>query len=383
MGYLLKQPLLYLALLAIGSSAGCIAIRDVRDGQEQPVSTPAPLMAPSTGTNPDYIAEIVQQVGAAVVRIDSSRTIQRSRGQDSVLEQFFGGQVPERRQVQRGTGSGFIISQDGRVLTNAHVVAGADSVSVVLKDGRQFDGRVLGTDRVTDVAVIKISANGLPTARLGNSDDLLPGQTAIAIGNPLGLSNTVTQGIISATQRSSAEVGVPTERLDFIQTDAAINPGNSGGPLLNAQGEVIGMNIAIIQGAQGIGFAIPINTAQQAAEQLVKKGRVEHPYIGLEMAELSPELRREMNQADLGFQVNQDRGVVVGRVAAGSPAAQAGLQAGDIIESVNGKPIENASQVQDRVKEAGIGNTLQFRVNRNGQSQAIAVRPTQLPKRES
>ncbi len=169
--------------------------------------------------------------------------------EETPFDQFFGEQAPSRQQVQKGTGSGFITTADGRILTNSHVVSGADNVTVVLKDGRRFKGTVVGSDPTTDLAVVKISASGLPTVKLGNSDNLLPGQAAIAIGNPLGLSNTVTEGIISATGRSAADVGVSAaERVNFIQTDAAINPGNSGGPLINSSGEVIGINSAIIQG---------------------------------------------------------------------------------------------------------------------------------------
>src|SRR4028119_20504 len=216
---------------------------------------------------------------------------------DPFFRRFFGSRVPTEpdTRVERGTGSGFIISSNGQILTNAHVVAGADTVSVTLKDGRAFKGKVLGVDTVTDVAVVKIDAGNLPAVSLGNSDQLKPGEWAIAIGNPLGLDNTVTTGIISATGRTSSQVGVPDKRVQFIQTDAAINPGNSGGPLLNASGQVIGMNTAIIQRAQGLGFAIPINTAQRIANQLVTQGKVEHPYLGIQMVTLTPELKKNLN----------------------------------------------------------------------------------------
>lgn len=199
------------------------------------------------------------------MRIDASKTVTSQTPDvfnDPFFRQFFGSELPTPpgKQIERGTGSGFIIGADGRILTNAHVVDGADTVTVTLKDGRTFKGKVLGEDSVTDVAVVKIQANQLPTVALGKSDQLKLGEWAIAIGNPLGLDNTVTTGIISATGRSSSAVGVPDQRVSFIQTDAAINPGNSGGPLLNQRGEVIGMNTAIIQGAQGLGFAIPIDS---------------------------------------------------------------------------------------------------------------------------
>jgi S1-C subfamily serine protease len=223
---------------------------------------------------------------------------------------------------------------------------------------------------------------GLPAARLGNSDNLLPGQAAIAIGNPLGLSNTVTQGIISATGRTSSDLGVPDRRVDFIQTDAAINPGNSGGPLLNSSGEVIGVNTAIIQGAQGIGFAIPINTARRIADQLIANGRVDHPYVGVQMAELTPEIRQLINQQNPTVQVQRDRGVVVVGVVRNSPAARAGMRPGDVIEQINGTAVSSPDQVQQQVDQTGLGKPLEITIARNAQQQRISLRPEALPTQE-
>jgi S1-C subfamily serine protease len=365
------QPALYLVLLI----TGCVPNINFRNTQ-QPV---LPNIPSPTTANPDanYITRVVQEVGPAVVRIDSTRTVEISP--DPLFERFFQGDLPSREQVQRGLGSGFITTADGLIFTNAHVVANADNVPVLLKDGRRFQGEVVGADSVTDVAVVKIPATQLPTVKLGNSDNLTPGEWAIAIGNPLGLDNSVTQGIVSATQRSVAALGVPAERVDFIQTDAAINPGNSGGPLLNAQGEVIGMNTAIIQGAQGLGFAIPINTAERIAQQLIDKGRVDHPYIGIQMAELSPELREKINQSDIDIQITQDTGVIVLGVAPNSPAFRGGLRPGDIIASMNNVTIQNIKQVQQQVENTNIGNSIQITVNRNGSQQVLTVRPEPLP----
>jgi Do/DeqQ family serine protease len=331
-------------------------------------------------TDSNFVTAVVEKVGPAVVRIDSSRTVTSQvpdAFNDPFFRQFFGSQFPggPSKQVERGTGSGFIISSDGRILTNAHVVEGVSTVTVILKDGRTYKGKVLGTDPVTDVAVVKIAANNLPTVALGNSDLLKPGQWAIAIGNPLGLDNTVTTGIISATGRSSSDVGVPDKRLSFIQTDAAINPGNSGGPLLNQEGQVVGMNTAIIQGAQGLGFAIPINTAKRIANQLVATGKVEHGYLGIQMVELTPELQQNINSdPNSGLTVDEDHGVLVVKVMPGSPAAKAGLRSGDVIHQVNGKDVTNASTVQQAVESSAVGGNLQLGIHRNGRNLNLAVR---------
>ncbi|MDB9373212.1 HhoA/HhoB/HtrA family serine endopeptidase [Nodularia sphaerocarpa] len=365
-----QQSALCLVLLV----TGCIPTRDIRNVQ-QPIDQN--ILAKSTeNLDVNYITRVVEQVGPAVVRIDSTRTVAISP--DPVLERFFPGQFPTREEEQQGLGSGFITTADGLIFTNAHVVADADNVTVLLKDGRSFQGEVVGADSVTDVAVVKIKATELPTVKLGNSDNLMAGEPAIAIGNPLGLDNTVTQGIISATQRSVAGLGVPTERVDFIQTDAAINPGNSGGPLLNAQAEVIGMNTAIIQGAQGLGFAIPINTAQRIAEQLIEKGRVDHPYIGIQMAQLSPELREKINQNDVGITITQDRGVIVLGVARNSPAFRSGMRPGDIIESINNVAIQDIKQVQQQLETTKIGEPMQITINRDGSKQEVTVQPEAL-----
>ncbi len=251
---------------------------------------------------------------------------------------------------------------------------------MTLKDGRSFEGQVLGEDRVTDVAVVKIPANNLPSVALGNSSVLQPGEWVIAIGNPLGLDNSVTAGIVSGTERTSSQVGVPDKRVGFIQTDAAINPGNSGGPLLNARGEVIGMNTAIISGAQGLGFAIPINTAQGIAQQLIAEGKVDHPYLGIQMATLTPEVKQQLYNASEGrLKVVADQGVLLVRVVSGSPAAVAGLRVGDVIQSINNQPITTSEEVQQLVEKSTIGEQLQMEVQRDGRSLQVAVRPEPLP----
>jgi Do/DeqQ family serine protease len=343
-------------------------------------------IAAASDTN--FIAAAVERVGPAVVRIDSSRTVKNRTPaifNDPFFRQFFGSDMPNppSSRVERGSGSGFIIKADGLILTNSHVVDGADAVMVTLKDGRELKGKVLGQDPITDVAVVKVQADNLPTVSLGNSDQLRPGEWAIAIGNPLGLDNTVTAGIISATGRTSAQVGVPDKRVGFIQTDAAINPGNSGGPLLNQQGEVIGMNTAIIAGgAQGLGFAIPIKTAQRIADQLISKGKVEHPYLGIRMTTLTPELRKQINSdPNSNVEVREDRGVLIFRVMPNAPAAKAGLKSGDVITKLNGQPVTTADQVQQAVENSSVGGTLQVEVRRNGQTLTISLQPAAFPTR--
>lgn len=385
------KPLTYLSLVLLGASlsftGSYLAAQNRVSSQPSVAQAPLKLVSQTVqaslpiSADTNFVSNVVEQVGPAVVRINASRTV-TNRFPEIFNDPFFGRSIPRtsRERVERGTGSGFIINSNGDILTNAHVVDGADTVTVTLRDGRTFQGKVMGRDAVTDVAVVKIQANNLPVAKIGNSDNLKPGEWAIAIGNPLGLDNTVTTGIISATGRTSSQVGVPDKRVSFIQTDAAINPGNSGGPLLNAAGEVIGMNTAIIQGAQGIGFAIPINTAQGIANQLVAKGKVDHPFLGIQMVDLTPEIKQNINSdPNSGLSVSEDQGVLIVRVIDNSPAAKAGLRAGDVIQKVNNQPAKDGRLIQQMVEKSGIGGNLQVEVSRNGQNLSLVVRPAIFP----
>ncbi|OCQ89409.1 serine protease [Nostoc sp. MBR 210] len=345
-------------------------------------SESAIALSPISSGDPNFVVGVVKNVGGAVVRIDSARTI-TSRVPDEFNDPFFRRYFRDaqpRQRVERGSGSGFIISSSGQILTNSHVVDGADKVTVTLKDGRTFDGQVLGEDPVTDVAVIKIDANNLPTVSLGNSEVLQPGEAVIAIGNPLGLNNTVTSGIISATERSSSDIGASDKRVDYLQTDAAINPGNSGGPLLNARGQVIGMNTAILRGAQGLGFAIPINTVQKIAQELITKGRVDHPYLGVQMVSLTPEIKERINER-FGDRITltTDKGVLLVRIVPRSPAAVAGLRPGDVIQQINNQSVTKPEEVQRILEKSQIGNPLSVQIERNGQITQVTVRPAALP----
>ncbi|NEZ61257.1 PDZ domain-containing protein [Leptolyngbyaceae cyanobacterium CCMR0082] len=350
---------------------------------------PTTAQSPTSGsgrllTDSSFIASVADDVGPAVVRIDSSRTVTRRSGpfDDPFFREFFGDMWEEpSSRVERGQGSGFVVESDGVIWTNAHVVEGADAVTVTLRDGREFSGEVVGEDPLTDVAVIKVQAQDLPTVTLGNSEQLRPGEWAIAIGNPLGLDNTVTAGIVSATGRTSAQIRVPDKRVQFIQTDAAINPGNSGGPLLNERGEVIGINTAIIGGAQGLGFAIPINSAQRLAQELIEKGRVEHAYLGIQMRTLTNELRQQINRDPRNdLRLSADEGVIILGLMRNSPALEAGLEVGDVIVAMNGKSITAAEQVQQIVQDLGVGESIGIEVDRSGRQIALDVMTKALPQ---
>ena len=376
---------LTLTLVAVAPSQAAIA------PDSAPPSTELMAQAPARSRG-SFVTAAVERVGAAVVRIDTERTITR-RVQpfpfdDPFFERFFGNDDALRRQMPRerqerlsGLGSGFIYDREGLVLTNAHVVDRADRVTVTLKDGREFDGTVLGTDDVTDLAVVKIAAQGqnLPVAPLGNSADLRVGDWAIAVGNPLGLDNTVTLGIISTLKRSSLQAGIPSKRLEFIQTDAAINPGNSGGPLLDEDGRVIGINTAIRPDAMGIGFAIPIDKAKEIQASLARGEVVPHPFVGIQMQNLTPDLARENNRdPNAAIRLPEVNGILVMNVLPNTPAVESGLRRGDTIVAIDGQPVTSAVDLQKRVEDSRIGQVLKFTVRRGDRTLQIAVRTAQM-----
>ena len=402
MKFLSNKLGVYLSIFVLGGGLGFFwssrnpeKTPTIEQAQVYPTAIPTQInpLSSSNNQNINFIATAVQKVGPAVVRIDASRQVSSALPDNfkhPLFRRFFGGSEeygapsgsPSER-VERGTGSGFIIGSDGRLITNAHVVNGAEEVQVTLKDGTTYEGKVLGTDSFTDVAVIKIEATDLPTVSLGNAENLTPGEWAIAIGNPLGLDNTVTVGIVSALGRSSSQVGVPDKRVRFIQTDAAINPGNSGGPLLNSQGEVIGINTAIRADAQGLGFAIPIETAQRIANQLFAKGQADHPYLGIHMVNLNPETRSEINSSqEFNFKIAQQEGVLVVRVIPRSPAAKSGFQPGDVISQVGDFSVKTSLQVQEQVDLSEIGSELEVKVIRDGKAKTLKVRPGAFPQKK-
>ncbi|WP_271252290.1 HhoA/HhoB/HtrA family serine endopeptidase [Pseudanabaena sp. Chao 1811] len=397
-----KQPLIYASMLLLGVILGAWAVVSGVRSPNTTAITPLPQVAsisPAIAQDSDkaksisvprnYVVDAVNRTGPAVVRINASRTVANNQQipdaflEDPMFRQFFGDQLQRmpKERVERGTGSGFIINKEGDIITNAHVVSGADKVTVILKDGRQIEGKVIGSDELTDVAVIQVKSDNLPTVSIGSSASLQPGDWAIAIGNPLGLDNTVTAGIISAIGRKSGQIGVD-KRVSFIQTDAAINPGNSGGPLLNQNGEVIGVNTAIIQGAQGLGFAIPIETAQRIAKQLIQSGKVSRAYLGIQMVTVDPNVKKQVNQdSDLGIKIAEDKGVLITRVVDDSPAAKAGAKRGDVIIKFDNQDILTADQVTQLVEDRAVGDKIRMEVKRNGQTVALNVETAQFPQK--
>ncbi|MEY3870923.1 MAG: hypothetical protein RLZZ338_4817 [Cyanobacteriota bacterium] len=337
-----------------------------------------------TPSNNNFVSAAVNRVGTAVVRIDTERTI--TRNVDPLSEDpFFGelfGETPKQERL-RGQGSGFIIDKEGFILTNSHVINKADKVIVTLNDGTKLEGEVRGTDEITDLAVVKVNPqnHNLPIAPLGDSNQIQVGDWAIAVGNPLGFDNTVTLGIISTLKRSSAAIGIPDKRIDFIQTDAAINPGNSGGPLLNDRGEVIGINTAIRADAMGIGFAIPINKAKTIYAQLAKGETVAHPFLGIQMISLTPEIAKENNDdPNAPILLPEVTGVLVMRVLNNTPAQRGGIRRGDVIVEIDKQPITSAEQLQNLVENSRLDQVLKVKIRRDSQTKELSIKTAQLQK---
>ena len=342
------------------------------------------LAAPLEPQASSFVTAAVKRVAPAVVRIDTERTVPRAGldpvFSDPLLRELFGDQLPSSRE--RGQGSGIVIDAKGLVLTNAHVVDGADRVEVTLADGRDVEGSVLGADPVTDLAVVRIPRDGsLKAAPLGDSEALEVGDWAIALGTPYGLERTVTLGIVSSLHRNITSLGFSDKRLDLIQTDAAINPGNSGGPLINARGEVVGINTLVRSGpGAGLGFAIPINLAKGVASQLGQGTPVVHPYLGLQLVPLNPRLARD-NNADPNalVQLPERDGALVQRVLPGSPAERAGLRRGDLVVGAADRAVNDPAALLQLVEASQVGEALPLTVLRGGEELSLAIRPAALP----
>jgi Do/DeqQ family serine protease len=336
--------------------------------ESQPARTATAPVIPATvsAARRTPIVVVAHNVLPAVVNIQTEATIRR-RAVDPFFDPFgfFGGR--ERSYTSQSLGSGFVWSSDGIIVTNNHVVEGASRITANLNDGTQLPARLLGVDPDSDLAVLRVEGKNFPAAPIGTSADLMIGETVVAVGNPFGLSGTVTTGVVSALGRS-----VPSETrgrtyTDFIQTDASINPGNSGGPLLNIEGKVIGINVAIYQNAQGIGFAIPVDRAKKVIQDLLRFGEVHAAWIGAVTATMTPEEAKRRERTT-------QRGALVVRVFASSPADRAGIEAGDIITAVGGRRVDSREEFSTLTATLAQGQTTELTVDRNGSSRKVQVR---------
>jgi serine protease Do len=361
------------ALLA--GLAGLPALAAAPPSAAQAASESAPI---ANVERRDAIVRAVESVGPAVVNISTEKVVENPfYGGGSLFEWFFGrgSRAPERLRRQNSLGSGVIVDEQGHVLTNDHVIAAADRITVTLQDGRQVEAKVVGSDRASDLAVLELAEEGpWPVAPLGSSDDLMPGETVIAIGNPFGLQSTVTVGVVSATGRLiGGEGGGDIPFADFIQTDAAINPGNSGGALLNIHGELIGINSQIVARAQNLGFAIPIDRARKIYNELLHYGQVRPAWTGLVVEEVDRDIA-----ANLGM--DAARGVYVRRIFADSPAAESALRAGDVVLEVGGTRVDSLPEFDTALAKVEYGKKVNLRVFRNGETRMIPLRVEVFPQ---
>ena len=383
-----RRPILIavVAVLVVAAGGGGYMLRD-RLGRGVAAPAPNSPQAASGFALAEALqlgfVDVAQHVRPAVVHLGTIQRAKNRRGPNlpqgnddpffrDFFNQFFGSEGPDSRSEFRrpGLGSGVIIDKRGLVLTNFHVVKGADEILIRLSDKREYRGQILGTDPKTDLAVVKFQPDHeITVATLGNSDALRVGEWAIAIGNPFGLDQTVTVGVISATGRS--DVGIATYE-NFIQTDASINPGNSGGPLVNLRGQVIGVNTAIVAAGQGIGFAIPINMVKRVVDQLVDKGKVVRGWLGVALQPLSPDLAQSLG-------LGGTNGAVVGSTITGSPAALAGLQQGDVIVAYDSTPVDDYRHVQRLVAETRVGKSVTLQIVRKKQKMDVAVTIAEVP----
>ena len=321
------------------------------------------------------VVDVVQKVGPAVVFIGTEQVVDRRMRGSPLEELLFGDSGRPQRQTVQSLGSGVIIDPSGTIVTNDHVIRGASAVHVVLADGRQLDAEVVGADAQNDLAVLRVQSKApLPAAKLGTSSDLMIGETVVAIGSPFGLTKTVTSGVLSAVGRSfKANNQV---YIDFLQTDAAINPGNSGGPLMNLDGEVIGINTAIFGGAQGIGFAIPVDKVRRIVQELRSFGKVRPAWVGINAVDLTAPIARR-----LGWE--RSDGVVVESVDTGSPAAAAGVRPGDVVAELGGNPVQDADGFQASLRGYPARATIPLVVWRDGQTVPVTVTPTEYPSQQA
>lgn len=371
------------ALLAFSLMAGGAMVLE-----PQVAMARMPLSAPDT-FSPNLIADVAENVAPSVVNIDVEKTARAVTApnlsglpfSDEILKRFFGfdseqapftpfGSKAAPSQTIASNGSGMILNKEGFILTNNHVVASADKITVTLNDGRQLPARLVGRDAYSDIAVLKVESPNLSPVALGDSDTLRPGEWVIAVGSPLGFDHTVTQGIVSALSRRIPDLN---SNLSFIQTDAAINPGNSGGPLVNLKGEVIGINTAISGKGQNIGFAIPINTVKEIANTLIAGKTITRPWLGIGMVPLNPDLAQH-----IGLPA-ETKGVVVSQIMENSPAYKAGLMQGDVLQKIDGKPITKPELIQETVRAKPMYSKVALQILRNGHPIEVSLTSEPLP----
>jgi len=363
---------LRLILVIVLVSLACKPAAESQTVERQPHQERAPIPPSVSASRRTPIVTVAHDVGPAVVNIQTESTIRR-REVDPFFDPFgvFGGR--DRSYTSQSLGSGFVWSSEGIIVTNNHVVEGASRITVNFSDGTQVPAKLIGVDPDSDVAVLRVDAKNLLAAPIGTSSDLLIGETVIAVGNPFGLSGTVTTGVVSALGRSVPSKEAGRTFTDFIQTDASINPGNSGGPLLNIEGRVIGINTMIYANAQGIGFAIPVDRAKKVIQDILRYGQVHSAWIGAVTATITPEEARRTG-------LRASRGALVARVISGSPAQAAGLRPGDIITAVGGRAVDSRESFSTLTATVAAGQPLSLTVARDGATQSISVRPADAPK---
>jgi Do/DeqQ family serine protease len=340
---------------------------------EQPSAAPPPATQCDARALSQMYVNVASKLKPSVVTIQIEKKAEGGPQMgplDDFFRQFHGGRGMRgmRPQIERGLGSGFVIDRTGNILTNNHVVDGADRVTVVASDGRKWTGKVVGTDPKDDLAVVKVDKLDLPPVAMGDSDKLQVGELVMAIGSPFGLDQTVTVGVVSARGRRLD--GTPYAFEDFIQTDAAINHGNSGGPLVNMNGEVVGVNSRIAGEGTGIGFSVSGNVAKRVSQALIKDGRVRRPYIGVQLQPLTP---------DMAPQFKADKGVLVNNVLDGSPASKAGIKIGDVIVAIDGKPVLRSDEVVHGVQAHNVGQQVKVTVLRDGAKRDLAMTTAEAP----
>jgi serine protease Do len=366
----MKSLRIAFALFAVSVACKPLAESQTTDGRQPRDRVSIPATVSAVRRTP--IVVVAHNVLPAVVNIQTESTIRR-READPFFDPFgfFGG--GDRTYTSQSLGSGFVWSSDGIIVTNNHVVEGASRITVNFSDGSQVPAKLIGVDPDSDVAVLRVDASHLTAATIGISSDLMIGETVVAVGNPFGLSGTVTTGVVSALGRSVPSKEVGRTFTDFIQTDASINPGNSGGPLLNIEGKVIGINTAIYANAQGIGFAIPVDRAKKVIQDLLRYGQVHSAWIGAVTATITPEEAKRTG-------LHATRGALVARIFSGSPAQAAGLRTGDVITAVSGRPVDSREAFSTFTATIPSGQPIDLSVVRGGSSHTVTVRPVDPPR---